>query len=182
MEQLKSFKELIEKEHQLVEELRQFEEKHPDDYGDFVQCIQLKMRINYTRNCMRRAFDPLIIHERMTGHLKDARCSVDEDELTSQQISPDNIAETSSNPQSEKPDNVKGLNEILDMKLLDLNLSVRAFNALIRAGVKTVRDIVSKSEKDLMSIHNLGEKSVTEIIGVIEKLGLHLEYNVNDNQ
>lgn len=64
--------------------------------------------------------------------------------------------------------------EVLDIPLEELNLSVRSFNALRRRGVKTVRDLVSMTEEDIMNVRNFGKRSYDEIIGILEKMGLKL--------
>ncbi len=56
----------------------------------------------------------------------------------------------------------------------DLDLSVRSFNCLKRAGKNTLRDIVEMTENDLLQIRNLGRKSAEEIIGKIKSYGLDL--------
>jgi hypothetical protein len=56
----------------------------------------------------------------------------------------------------------------------DLDLSVRSFNCLKRAGKNTLRDIVEMTEDDLLQIRNLGRKSAEEIIGKIKSYGLDL--------
>jgi len=60
-------------------------------------------------------------------------------------------------------------------KIDDLNLSSRALNALMMAGIKSVAGIVRKSESDLLEIEGLGQKAVDEIKEAIEKLGLGLK-------
>lgn len=56
------------------------------------------------------------------------------------------------------------------MKIEELNLSVRARNALRRAGVRTTEQLMSMETQDLMSIRSLGQKSVQEIQGVMREL------------
>ena len=65
--------------------------------------------------------------------------------------------------------------EVLDIPLEELNLSARSFNALRRRGVKTVRDLVSMTEEDIMNVRNFGKRSYDEIIGILEKMGLKLK-------
>ena len=54
----------------------------------------------------------------------------------------------------------------------DLDLSVRAYNCLKRAGILTIRDLVEKSENEMMKIRNLGKKSLKEVIDKIKDMGL----------
>lgn len=67
------------------------------------------------------------------------------------------------------------VNVYTTLTLEELNLSVRAFNCLKRAGVKTVEDIISMTEEDFMHIRNLGIRTQDEIISVIKGLGLKLK-------
>ena len=59
--------------------------------------------------------------------------------------------------------------------LIDLELSVRSHNCLSRAGLKTLKDITSKTEEELMKIRNLGRKSCKEIKQKVHELGLKLK-------
>lgn len=72
----------------------------------------------------------------------------------------------------EKGDHSK--ERILEMSLDELDLSVRSFNCLKRAGVLTVEDLVKLTEEDLMKVRNLGRKSLEEVIHKIESLGFNL--------
>ena len=64
--------------------------------------------------------------------------------------------------------------EVLDIPLEEINLSVRSFNALRRARVNTVGDLVSMTEEDFMKVRNFGKKSYDEIVGILENMGLKL--------
>ena len=55
-----------------------------------------------------------------------------------------------------------------------LDLSVRAFNCLKRAGVNTVNDLINKSPEEMMKVRNLGKKSLEEVISKLESLGFNL--------
>ena len=63
----------------------------------------------------------------------------------------------------------------LRMTIEELDLSVRSFNCLKRAGINTVEDLINKSEEDMMKVRNLGIKSLDEVIGKIASLGLTLK-------
>jgi len=63
----------------------------------------------------------------------------------------------------------------LRMTIEELDLSVRSFNCLKRAGINTVEDLINKSEEDMMKVRNLGRKSLDEVIGKIASLGLQLK-------
>ena len=60
------------------------------------------------------------------------------------------------------------------MSIEDLELSVRSFNCLKRAGIHTLQDLVNRSENDMMKIRNLGKKSLKEVLDKVKELGLLL--------
>ena len=74
----------------------------------------------------------------------------------------------------EKEDNEK--EKVLEMTIEELDLSVRAFNCLKRAGVNTVGDLISKSPDEMMKVRNLGKKSLEEVISKLESLGFNLNH------
>ena len=60
------------------------------------------------------------------------------------------------------------------MSIEELDLSVRSYNCLKRAGINTVEDLCAKSMDDLMKVRNMGRKSLDEILNKLEGMGLHL--------
>lgn len=62
--------------------------------------------------------------------------------------------------------------KVLEMSIEDLELSVRSFNCLKRAGISTVEDLTNKSEADMMKVRNLGKKSLDEVTNKLRSLGL----------
>lgn len=67
-----------------------------------------------------------------------------------------------------------GKEKALEMTIEELDLSVRSFNCLKRAGINTVEDLISKSEEDMMKVRNLGRKSLEEVIAKLESLNFTL--------
>ena len=67
-----------------------------------------------------------------------------------------------------------GAAKALEMTIEELDLSVRAFNCLKRAGVNTVGDLVNKSPEEMMKVRNLGKKSLEEVIAKLQSLGFDL--------
>lgn len=67
-----------------------------------------------------------------------------------------------------------GRDKVLEMTIEELDLSVRAFNCLKRAGVNSVGDLVTKSTDEMMKVRNLGKKSLEEVMSKLEALGFHL--------
>ncbi len=68
----------------------------------------------------------------------------------------------------------KGKEKILEMTIEELDLSVRSFNCLKRAGINTVEDLISKSEEEMMKVRNLGKKSFDEVKEKLNSLGFEL--------
>ena len=69
----------------------------------------------------------------------------------------------------------KGKEKVLEMTIEELDLSVRSFNCLKRAGINTVEDLINKSQDDMMKVRNLGRKSLEEVIDKLESLGFSLQ-------
>ena len=65
--------------------------------------------------------------------------------------------------------------KVLEMTIEELDLSVRSYNCLKRAGINTVEDRTNKSEEDMMKVRNLGRKSLEEVINKLGGLGLYLK-------
>ena len=72
----------------------------------------------------------------------------------------------------EKDDDNK--EKVLEMTIEELDLSVRSFNCLKRAGINTVEDLIGKSEEDMMKVRNLGRKSLDEVVAKLGSLGFGL--------
>ena len=82
------------------------------------------------------------------------------------------LSETDKNTQImvEKEESKK--EKVLEMSIEDLELSVRSFNCLKRAGISTVEDLTSKTISDMMKVRNLGKKSLDEVTNKLHALGL----------
>ncbi len=65
--------------------------------------------------------------------------------------------------------------KVLEMTIEDLDMSVRSFNCLKRAGIDTVEDLTKKTESDMIKVRNLGKKSLEEVILKLHSLGLELK-------
>ena len=61
------------------------------------------------------------------------------------------------------------------MTIEDLDLSVRSFNCLKRAGINTVEDLTNRTESEMIKVKNLGKKSLEEVINKLQGLGLELK-------
>ena len=68
-----------------------------------------------------------------------------------------------------------GKEKVLDMTIEELDLSVRSFNCLKRAGINTVGNLINKTEDEMMKVRNLGRKSLEEVINKLDSLGFTLK-------
>ena len=76
----------------------------------------------------------------------------------------------------EKEDNEK--EKVLEMNIDELELSVRSYNCLKRAGINTVEELTNRTSEDMMKVGNLGRKSLEEVLAKLKELGLSL--NISD--
>lgn len=77
---------------------------------------------------------------------------------------------------AEKEDNEK--EKVLEMSIDELELSVRSYNCLKRAGINTVEELTNRTSEDMMKVRNLGRKSLEEVLAKLKELGLSL--NLSD--
>ena len=67
------------------------------------------------------------------------------------------------------------IDKVLEMNIDELELSVRSYNCLKRAGINTVEELVNKTSDDMMKVRNLGRKSLEEVLAKLKELGLGLK-------
>ena len=82
------------------------------------------------------------------------------------------LSETAKNTQIMVEKEGSKKEKVLEMSIEDLELSVRSFNCLKRAGISTVEDLTSKTISDMMKVRNLGKKSLDEVTNKLHALGL----------
>ena len=68
-----------------------------------------------------------------------------------------------------------GKEKVLEMNIDELELSVRSYNCLKRAGINTVEELCNKTSDDMMKVRNLGRKSLEEVLAKLKELGLQLQ-------
>ena len=73
----------------------------------------------------------------------------------------------------EREENIK--EKVLEMTIEELDMSVRSFNCLKRAGIDTVEDLTNRTEEDMIKVRNLGKKSLEEVIQKLQSMGLALK-------
>ncbi len=79
----------------------------------------------------------------------------------------------------EKEDDEK--EKVLEMSIDELELSVRSYNCLKRAGINTVEELTNKTSEDMMKVRNLGRKSLEEVLAKLKELGLQLNPSDENN-
>ena len=85
------------------------------------------------------------------------------------------LSEDAKNTEIVKQKEVDTKEKVLEMSIEDLDLSVRSYNCLKRAGINTVEDLAKKSEEEMMKVRNLGRKSLDEVKFKLHALGLALK-------
>ncbi len=87
-----------------------------------------------------------------------------------------NLDETMEQPQDAQaePTRVGALNEHLDKSVEELELSVRSYNCLKNANIRTIRELVQKTEAEMLKTKNFGRKSLNEIKEILQSMGLSL--------
>jgi len=86
-----------------------------------------------------------------------------------------NLSDKGTNTEIMIEKNDQGKEKVLEMTIEELDLSVRSFNCLKRAGINTVEDLINKSEDDMMKVRNLGRKSLEEVVEKLNSLGFQLQ-------
>ena len=134
-------------------------------------------KVNYsvenTRVGQMVDFDKLIIEVWTDGSLKaDEALSLAAKVMTGHLEIFIDLSEATKNTQVmiEKEESKK--EKVLEMSIEDLELSVRSFNCLKRAGISTVEDLANKTEEEMMKVRNLGKKSLDEVTHKLRSLGL----------
>ena len=85
-----------------------------------------------------------------------------------------NLSETMSEAEIMVEKEEESRDKILEMNIEELDLSVRSYNCLKRAGINTVEELTKKTEEDMMKVRNLGRKSLEEVQSKLEVLGFSL--------
>src|SRR6188474_3028556 len=92
-----------------------------------------------------------------------------------------NLEETHEQPQDAQaePTRVGALNEHLDKSVEELELSVRSYNCLKNANIRTIRELVQKTEAEMLKTKNFGRKSLNEIKDILATMGLSLGMRID---
>ena len=139
----------------------------------YTPVTKVNYQVKNTRVGQMVDFDKLIIEVWTDGSLKaDEALSLAAKVMTSHLNLFIDLSEATKNTQVmiEKEESQKV--KVLETSIEELELSVRSFNCLKRAGIATVEDLISKSESEMMKVRNLGKKSLDEVTAKLHSLGL----------
>ena len=139
----------------------------------YTPVTKVNYQVKNTRVGQMVDFDKLIIEVWTDGNLKAHEAlSLAAKVMTSHLNLFIDLSEATKNTQVmiEKEESQKV--KVLETSIEELELSVRSFNCLKRAGIATVEDLISKSQADMMKVRNLGKKSLDEVTAKLHSLGL----------
>ena len=139
----------------------------------FTPVKKVNYQVENTRVGQMVDFDKLIIEVWTDGSLKAYEAiSLAAKVITEHLALFIDLSETAKNTQVmvEKEESKK--EKVLEMPIEELELSVRSYNCLKRAGIATVEDLANKSQEDMMKVRNLGKKSLDEVTNKLIALGL----------
>ena len=144
----------------------------------FTPVKKVNYKVENTRVGQRVDYDKLTIEVWTDGSLKPYEAlSLAAKVMTSHLDLFIDLSETAKNTQVmvEKEESKK--EKVLEMPIEELELSVRSYNCLKRAGISTVEDLANKSQEDMMKVRNLGKKSLDEVTNKLIALGLGFSSN-----
>ncbi|MBR2835718.1 MAG: DNA-directed RNA polymerase subunit alpha [Coriobacteriales bacterium] len=159
--------------------------ERPDDS---IGIIHVDSRYSPIRNCTKLVepcrvgqhtdYDSLVLEIETNGSITPSEALVQAANIVNQHMNAfmsltatdEEVEETSIFAQEEKIDSIE-----LDKRIDDLDLSVRSFNCLKRAGIHSVRQLLDFSENDLLNIRNFGVKSIEEVKDKLLSMGMNLK-------
>ena len=139
------------------------------------------LKVNYTventRVGQQTDLDKLILDVETDGTIPDEAASLAAKILNDHLMLFVDLSEEIGNQDIMVEKDDDGKEKVLEMTIEELDLSVRSFNCLKRAGINTVEDLISKSEEDMMKVRNLGRKSLDEVVAKLQSLGFSLSHD-----
>ncbi len=133
-------------------------------------------RVNYqvenTRVGQRTDFDRLVLEVWTNGTIQPAEAVARAAEILKQHLDLFTSLTDGSRPASPAGGADREKSRFLEMPIEELNLTVRSYNCLKRAGIDTVGELIRKTEEDMMKVRNLGKKSLQEVKDRLAELGL----------
>lgn len=155
--------------------------------ADFTPIKNVSYRVEDARVGQRTDYDRLILEIWTSGTVKpeDAlsyAAQILRDHLNHFiTIEDESLAMAEAREEEEDISPLSDLEEKLDKSIEELELSVRSFNCLEAAGIKTIRDLVQKSEQEMLKYRNFGRKSLTEIKNILKEMGLSFNMRLDEH-
>jgi DNA-directed RNA polymerase subunit alpha len=141
--------------------------------------VRVRYGIEETRVGQKTNYDKLTLEIWTNGSVAPEMALVESAKILRKHLNPF-VQYTQLGPQVRSParDSILGIDAAMETKLSmpisELNLSVRASNCLESENIMTVRDLVTRSEDQLLDVRNFGETTLTEVQHRLRELGLHL--------
>ena len=144
--------------------------------SNFTPVEKVNWKVENTRVGQRTDYDRLILEVTTDGSMKADEATSLAAKILTQHLElfiglKEHVSEI--NLMVEKEEDQK--EKVLEMTVEELDLSVRSFNCLKRAGINSVEELTNKTESEMMKVRNLGRKSLLEVTEKLEELGLGLK-------
>lgn len=155
--------------------------------ADFSPIKNVSFRVENARVGQRTDYDRLILEVTTDGTVKpeDAvsyAAQILRDHLNHFiTIEDDSLMVSDVTEEEEEASPLSELEEKLDKSIEELELSVRSYNCLEAAGIKTIRDLVQKTESEMLKYRNFGRKSLAEIKNILKEMGLSFNMKLDEN-
>ncbi len=144
--------------------------------SNFTPVEKVNWKVENTRVGQRTDYDRLILEVTTNGSMKADEATSLAAKVLTEHLElfirlTDHVSDINLMVEKEEDEKEK----VLEMTVEELDLSVRSFNCLKRAGINTVEELIQKSENDMMKVRNLGSKSLQEVTEKLDELGLSLK-------
>ncbi|GIX45618.1 MAG: DNA-directed RNA polymerase subunit alpha [Candidatus Sumerlaea sp.] len=151
----------------------------------FSPIINVKVTVEAARFERRTDYDRLILEVTTNGTIKpedaiSCAAKILRDHLNLFISMKDQEAELAAREEELETENaIQALREKLDKSIEELELSVRSYNCLEAAGIKTIRDLIQKTESEMLKYRNFGRKSLNEIKTILKEMGLRFNMEID---
>ncbi len=142
----------------------------------YTPVTRVNFNVENTRVGQVTDFDRLILEVWTNGTIKpDDAISLGAKILTEHLSLFVNLSDNVKNTEIKMDKGEEKKDKVMELSIEELDLSVRSYNCLKRAGINTVEDLANKTEEDMMKVRNLGRKSLEEVLNKLAELGLSLK-------
>lgn len=149
--------------------------------SNFSPVVKVNYTVEDTRVGQRTDYDRLILEVWTNGTIGPKEATSLAAKIMSEHLALFiGLTETTDNVEIMVEKTEEAKNRILEMTIEELDLSVRSYNCLKRAGINTVEDLTKRTEEDMMKVRNLGKKSLEEVQQKMAALGLSMRSSRED--